>query len=197
MAASSSTLFSLFRGFVAAPTRSGAQLSPVVIRAAARGKVFRGAFREPLRNPGSILAGECSINAEISNRHHRVNRWITNQSSDQLGLTPRVARHCFISLRVFLLSFHSVCSVPFSFSGALVSRPAFTYVRPIQMAKVNFAITKYLARKSLRYGATHHFGAAAATIHGRETPLGLSRRERNPYSVTERNRRLPELTLPT
>lgn len=56
---------------------------------------------------------------------------------------------------------------------------AFTYVRPIQMAKVNFAITKYLARKSLRYGATHHFGAAA-TIHGRETPLGLSRRERDP-----------------
>lgn len=55
----------------------------------------------------------------------------------------------------------------------------FTYVRPIQMAKVNFAITKYLARKSLRYGATHHFGATA-TIHGRETPLGLSRRERDP-----------------
>lgn len=56
---------------------------------------------------------------------------------------------------VFLASLHSVCSIPFSFPNALppppspVSPRVFTYVRPIQMAKVNFAITKYLARKSL------------------------------------------------
>lgn len=52
---------------------------------------------------------------------------------------------------VFLASLHSACSIPFSFPNAPpVSPRVFTYVRPIQMAKVNFAITKYLARKSLR-----------------------------------------------
>lgn len=106
---------------------------------------------------------------------------------------PRVARHCFISwlrslssprsLYIFLIPLHSVCSIPFSFSAAYpLSSLAFTYVRPIQMAKVNFAITKYLARKSLRYGATHHFGAAA-TIHGRETPpLDFHGEKGTPYS---------------
>lgn len=52
-------------------------------------------------------------------------------------------------------------------------------VRPIQMAKVNFAITKYLARKSLPprcHRSTHHFGAASKRrwIHGAETPVRLS-----------------------
>lgn len=99
----------------------------------------------------------------------------------------------------------STLSAPYRFLSPLLapSQPlAFTYVRPIQMAKVNFAITKYLARKSLRYGATHHFGAAA-TIHGRETPLGLSRRERDPPPTPSRNPNAPagpeghpELTSP-
>lgn len=91
----------------------------------------------------------------------------------------------WFSLRFALytsFSSRSALSAPCRFLSPLLnptSALAFIYVRPIQMAKVNFAITKYLARKSLRYGATHHFGAAA-TIHGRETPLGLSRRERDP-----------------
>lgn len=70
-----------------------------------------------------------------------------------------------LSTCLSLLSFYvslSVCRTIF-FPGVppLLPAPpclsrAFTYVRPIQMAKVNFAITKYLARKSLRSALRSH-----------------------------------------
>lgn len=76
----------------------------------------------------------------------------------------KVARHCFISRRRrrrrLFLSLPLV-AVYSSFSSRALCRflspasspapsPAHVHIRPIQMAKVNFAITKYLARKSLR-----------------------------------------------
>lgn len=108
-------------------------------------------------------------------------------------LVPKVARHCFISRRfslrlapyVFLASLHSVCSVPpFSFPDALPSLVPRVHLRPSdtngQSKLRHYEVPG--AEVTPRYGATHHFGIAA-TIHGRETPLGLSRRERDPYSV--------------
>lgn len=105
------------------------------------------------------------------------------------------------SLYVFLISLHSVCSVPFSSSAARpVSPLAFTYVRPIQMAKVNFTITKYLARKSLRYGATHHFGGCRHHPRERNSPWTFMERKGPPTPVSERTSRPreghPELTSP-
>lgn len=85
---------------------------------------------------------------------------------------------------VFLVSLHSVCSVLFSFPDALPSRPARSPTRSPdtngQSKLRHYEVPG--AEVTPRYGATHHFGAAA-TIHERETPLGLSRRERDPYSV--------------
>jgi len=106
-------------------------------------------------------------------------RHATKDTKLMEGQTLKVAHHCFISR---LGSLSALFSIRLSHLAPLcllyivfflrysLSSIAFIYVRLIQMAKVNFAITKYLARKSLRYGATNHFGAAA-TIQREKLPL--------------------------
>lgn len=101
---------------------------------------------------------------------------------------PRIARHCFISrrfspLRSIRLSRLAPlclpCTVFFPRCSLRLAPRVHLHVHPIQMAKVNFAITKYLARKSLHAMEPPTILALPPPSTGEKLPL----RERDPYSV--------------
>jgi len=143
MAAPSSTLFSLSRGFVVAPARSGAQLSRDDARKPRRLQRNPPKPRSECSSDGENFArGNFRSGAE-SSRRGEPTRLISAEGCASLLHLARAAVLCAS------FSSRSTLSALYRFlSPALPSRPAFAHVRPIQMAKVNFAITKYLARKS-------------------------------------------------
>lgn len=120
------------------------------------------------------------------------------RSFDAKGCASLLHLAAALSPYVFLASLHSVCSVTFSFPDAPSSRPrVFTYV-PIQMAKVNFAITKYLARKSLRAMEPPTILALPPPSTGEKLPLDFDGEKGTPTPgarTHSRPRRAPEGNL--